>query len=161
VNFCLVSKLRIDTRVQFTIYTLMFRCLSYRHCTVSFHASNEDPLDFKQPVALRFPLVCIGANPQYDIISRHHVIKVQVVEAVNVPECACDSTETFLLEYSGTSNATLAVLELVPSDGVKEVVEGRLYMDVQMYLLCDGRERSKVRANILPGESLCKHHLHY
>lgn len=45
----------------------------------------------------------------------------------------------------GTSNATLAVLELVPSDGVKEVVEGRLYMDVQMYLLCDGRERSKIQ----------------
>lgn len=35
-------------------------------------------------------------------------------------------------------------MEVAPRDGLDETFEGRLYMDVQMLVLCDGRERGKV-----------------
>lgn len=46
---------------------------------------------------------------------------------------------------AGTSNATLALLELAPADGLRERFEGFVYMDVQMLIVCDGMERSAVR----------------
>ena len=46
---------------------------------------------------------------------------------------------------AGDSNATLALLELVPREDLKEVFEPKLYMDVQMLVMCDGRERGKVQ----------------
>ena len=46
---------------------------------------------------------------------------------------------------AGTSNATLALLELAPADGLRERFEGFVYMDVQMLTVCDGIERSGVR----------------
>jgi hypothetical protein len=46
---------------------------------------------------------------------------------------------------TGTSNSTLALLELAPADGLRERFEGFVYMDVQMLTVCDGMERSTVR----------------
>jgi O-methyltransferase domain len=46
---------------------------------------------------------------------------------------------------TGTRNATLALLELAPADGLQERFEGFVYMDVQMLTVCDGMERSAVR----------------
>lgn len=43
----------------------------------------------------------------------------------------------------GDSNATLALIEITPDDGLRENMEGRLAMDIQMLVCCDGRERGK------------------
>jgi hypothetical protein len=45
---------------------------------------------------------------------------------------------------TGTSNSTLALLELAPADGLRERFEGFVHMDVQMLTVCDGMERSAV-----------------
>lgn len=49
-----------------------------------------------------------------------------------------------LLHVAGDSGATLALLEVTPKDGLGEKYEGIVYMDVQMMVVCDGKERSKV-----------------
>ena len=51
--------------------------------------------------------------------------------------------------WTGTSNATLALLELAPADGLQEQFEGFVYMDVQMLTVCDGMERSAVSCAVL------------
>ncbi len=58
---------------------------------------------------------------------------------------------------TGNTNATLALLELTPADGLKEKYEGIVYMDVQMLAVCNGLERSQVCA-LLP-VSTCLHWL--
>lgn len=47
--------------------------------------------------------------------------------------------------FAGASNATLALLELAPADGLRERYKGFAYMDVQMLAVCDGLERTPVR----------------
>ena len=47
--------------------------------------------------------------------------------------------------HAGTTNATLALLELTPAEGIRERYEGYAYMCVQMLAVCDGLERSPVR----------------
>ena len=108
-------------------------------CPTLLHQSREDQVR---------SVVC--AHPAVSHLWTEVCYPDNVLRVISQIELAFVDARGLHAMVAGASNATLALMEVTPQEGLQETFEGRLHADIQMMVVCDGRERTPVRLPPLP-----------